>query len=106
MLLNNKIHFFLADTDKSASFKEKNGLKITVLLIHKQQRCHNDSAGFREQDLKKTENLLAPGTNQIASGFAEFRPLTNWEKIICFFLDIVPTGDLENAYERVCVSLR
>ena len=23
-----------------------------------------------------------------------------------FFLDIVPTGDLENAYERVCVSLR
>ena len=37
LILNNKIHFSLANANNSTSFKRKNVEKSLVLLIHKQQ---------------------------------------------------------------------
>ena len=79
--LNNKIHFPLANTNNSASFKRKI-VKITA-FAHSQttnkfvNKAANNSARVSGQDGKKLPTLL---TNQIA-GFGGFRPLASLEKI-------------------------
>ena len=75
------VAIFLANANNRASFKRKNGLKMTG-FAHSQttnklvNEAANDSARVSGQDRKIPPAL---GTNQIA-GFGGFRPLASLEK--------------------------